>query len=483
MAKALAKAEPNIDIVSLFKLLEFEPHSEAQWEYCASKTRFNIPCCGRRWGKSQAAGHRATLKAFIPNSYTWIVGPTYRLGEKEFRVVWDDFEKLGIFNYKSCRKQYSVNQGNMRIQTPWGSVVEVVSAEKPDGLLGEGLSHVVMSEAARHNRETWEQYIEPALSDLEGTADFPSTPKGYNWYHGLWMLGQEGFAQKAHAASYRSWQFPTWTNAARYPEGLENKEIQRLKAVSSEVYFNQEYGAQFTSISGAIYDEWNEQVHVHKHEYRPDWPNYLAFDYGYANAFVCLDIQVSPNDDVYVWREYYGSYVSTYEHGQNLVHRNRFESPKGYRIDGMWGDPRGADEAATLALTLGYVASQDVPWKLGVEAMKRLMKPDDAGNVKLHVDPSCVNLKRQLGQLHVKDASRRSQDINELQGDGNIQHKVDDHAADALRYFVGPYFVMGANSHLEDTYGIAYRGSESEDFLRHHGNPFTLGNDTFVRLG
>ena len=45
----------------------------------------------------------------------------------------------------------------------------VVSADNPDSLLGEGLSHVIMSEAAKHNRATWEQYIEPALSDLRGS--------------------------------------------------------------------------------------------------------------------------------------------------------------------------------------------------------------------------------------------------------------------------------------------------------------------------
>jgi len=394
-----------------------------------------------------------TFKSFVPDSYNWIVGPTYKLGEKEFRVVWADYKKLGLLKY--CRKSYSPKQGDMRITTPWNSVVEVVSADNQDSLLGEGLSHAVMAESARHTQPTWEQYIEPALSDLLGTCDFPSTPQGFNWYHGLWLLGQD----TEKNPSYKSWRFPSWTNPVRYPDGLKNAEIIRIRATVSRTWFEQEYGANFTTLSGAIYEEWDESVHVQSHIYQPAWPNFLAFDYGFANPFVALDIQVAPNEDIYVWREYYLSYKSTMEHGQFLKER---ANPEGYNVQGMWGDPRGADEAATLSLIIGYVGSQDVPWKHGVEEIKRRLKARPA---RLFVDPSCTNLRRQMGQLHVKRQAKQTLfDLNETSGDGNIQHKVDDHAADALRYFVGPMFVLGMGMHLEDLYGAAYVNSESQRF-------------------
>lgn len=452
MSKAIPSAEPGIDLPTLYEKLGFVPHSQGQKDYLFSTSRFNIPCCGRRWGKSQAAGHRMTGKLFIPDSYNWIIGPTYKLGEKEFRVVFRDMEELGILKY--CKKSYNVKQGDMRIATPWKSVLEVASAEKQDSLLGEGLSHAIMSEAAQHHRSTWEQYIEPALSDLLGTCDFPSTPKGYNWYHGLWTVGQ----QEHLTDDYKSWRFPSWTNSVRYPGGLDNVEIQRIKSRVSKIYFDQEYGASFTAVTGAIYEEWDKNVHVQPCQYNPRLENYLAFDYGYVNPFVALDIQVSPDDTVYVWREYYGKFKSSYEHGLTLKQR---ENPPNYNITAMWGDPRGADEAATMALTIGYVGSFDVPWKPSVEFIKRLLKAK-----KLFVDPSCVNLIREMGQLHVKPVSRNSStDLQELSGDGNIQHKVDDHACDALRYFIGPHFVAGAGSHLADVYGDNYAGSESQSFL------------------
>lgn len=454
---------------SLFKALKFEPHSDAQWDYCESGARFAVPCCGRRWGKSIATGHKFTYKAFKADSYNWIVGPTYKLGEKEFRVFWRDLEKLNLL--KHCkRKQYSVNQGNMRVELPWGAVCEVVSSEKPDSLLGEGLDHAVMSEAAKNNRMVWEQYIEPALSDKRGSADFPSTPQGFNWYHGLYTLGQD-----PSMTDYKSWSFPTWTNKARYPLGLKEYELIRIKSTVSKVYWEQEYAAMFTSMAGAIYDEWDDRVHLKEHTFVPAWANYLGFDFGFSNPFVALDMQVGPDDTVYFWREYYERFQSTWDHGQNLLKR---DNPPGYHIDGMWGDPRGADAIATLSGILGFVASQDVPYGHSIEAIKRMLKVDDTGSAHFYVDPvGCPNLARQMRQLHVKEASRQSkQDLNESQGDGNIQHKVDDHAADAARYIIGPLYVLGAGTHLEDIHGSVYSGSESEDFLRLHStSPFTLG--------
>ena len=136
MADAISGAEPGISSEALYQKVGFKPHSEGQLEYLNSKARFNAPCCGRRWGKSQAAGHRMTYKSFIPDSWNWIVGTSYRIGEKEFRVGMTT--KSWIFC--DIARRLTVNIRVICISRHRGVRLCLVSADNPDSLLGEGLS-------------------------------------------------------------------------------------------------------------------------------------------------------------------------------------------------------------------------------------------------------------------------------------------------------------------------------------------------------
>jgi len=199
--------EPNISREMLFKQLEYEPHGQEQWNAHRATQRFRTICAGRRFGKSQWAGHELTYKMFVPHSINWVVGPDYGLGEKEFRVCYLDFQKLGLLS--RCSKSYNVKQGNMRIYfKDLDSLLEVKSAERKDSLVGEGLDHVCMSEAAKHQMSTWDMYIQPAITDKQGSADFPSTPDGFNWFKGMYELGQ---SPREDLDDYVSWRFPTLT--------------------------------------------------------------------------------------------------------------------------------------------------------------------------------------------------------------------------------------------------------------------------------
>jgi len=442
-----AMRELVIDKAKLFETLGYKPHSIEQSQIHDSVARYKIPCCGRRFGKSQASGHEITAQAFTPDSWIWIIGPTYKLGEKEFRVVYDDFvRKLKI----KVKKQYNVLQGNMRIELPWNTTIEVVSADKQDSLVGEGLDFACMSEAALHQMSTWQMFIQPALSDKRGSAIFPSTPRGYNWYYGLYQLGQD-----PDYPEYESWRFPTWMNQAVFPGGIDDPELVQIRNVVSDSYWKQEYGAEFTTFAGQIYDEFDESVHVKTFEYNPGWKNYVCFDFGFTDPFVALDIMVDPMDNIYVWREYMVTGKTTWEHA-NII--NTRDNPEGYHVDAMFADPRGADEIATLQLILGPVYARNVGWITGVEAVKRYLKLGTDGKPKLFMHPRCSELVRQMKALRTKTVKEGH---NAREG----QHDYDDHGPDCLRYFFNEYVVLGAGTSLEDVYSDTYRGSEAEGFI------------------
>ena len=174
MGQNLAKAK-------YFQTIGYTPHPK-QWLYHNSEARFRVPVCGRRFGKSMMAGKDLQPDLFLPNQRFWIVGPTYDLGEKEFRVIWDDLiiaQELG--KDKRIKKAYNKRSGDMYIEFPWKTRLEVRSADHPENLVGEALNGVIVSEAAKHKVDTWERYIRPALADKQGWATFPTTPEGQNW--------------------------------------------------------------------------------------------------------------------------------------------------------------------------------------------------------------------------------------------------------------------------------------------------------------
>lgn len=445
--------QPPVDRRKLFAELGYTPHSDLQWEAHESTSRFRIPCCGRRWGKTTFAGNELTAYMFQKNARYWIVGPNYRLGEKEFRVVYENLvRKLNLG--KRLKVSYNTKQGDMRIHwTDLNTTLEVVSAERPDSLIGEGLDGVIMSEAATHRPSTWEMYIEPALSDKRGWAIFPSTPRGFNWFQGLWQMGQ--IDDDHH--DYHSWRMPTWSNLAAYPDGRDDPEIRRIERTVSKAHFLQEYAAEFTAFEGKIYDEFDPNIHVVRFEYNPAWKNYWAFDFGFADPFICLDIMVDPSDNVYVWREYMKRTITTWEHASLLRSR---ANPKGFHIDGMYADPRGADEIATLQLTLGAIQARPVGWMQGIEAVKRHMKLGPDGKPKLYIHPSCTELIRQLQQLRFAE-SREGVNLKEK------QHDYDDHGPDALRYFFSEHFVLRPYGSLADVYG-GRATTEAATFFQNH---------------
>lgn len=443
---------------AFFKAIGYEPHPK-QRLYHQSPARFRVPCCGRRFGKSVMAGRDLEPKLFDRNKRFWCVGPTYDLGEKEFRVIWDDLiiaRRLGL--RKDIRKAYNKRSGEMYIEFPWQTRIEVRSAEYPEHLVGEALDGVIMSEAAKHKHETWERYIRPCLADHRGFADFPTTPEGFNWLYTLWKLGKDpGFA------AYESWQFPSWDNPHVYPGGKDDTEILEIQRTTAPEWFAQEIGADFASFVGKIYPEFDESVHVKDFPFRPSWPNYMAIDFGYVNALAAVEFQVSPWDDIYVWREHYMSYKRLDEHIELWKSR---QQPDGYHINMAFGD--AADPEGALTISEKFAPCLAMPeskenWREGIDLVKTFLRLEQTGEAdefgtpevapKLFVARSCVNVIREFNSYRAPQTRGGTGNLNESGKRGGAQ-KQDDHAMDALRYGLMHIFKLGAVYHLEDVYRL-----------------------------
>jgi hypothetical protein len=433
---------------AVFRVINYQPHAE-QLKFHDSEARFRVACCGRRFGKSTMAARDLIPRLFEPQKRFWIVGPTYDLGEKEFRIVWDDLiigQALG--KDKRVKKAYNKKQGNMFIQFPWQTVLEVRSADHPENLVGEALDGLIVAEAAKIRTDTWTRYLMPALSDKRGSATFPTTPEGYNWLYRLWQQGQN-----PRFPNWASWQFPSWANTAVYPGGRNDAEILELENNLPPEEFAQEIGAEFGAFVGKIYSEWSEKDHVREVNYNPELPNYVAFDWGFTAPLAAIEFQVDSRDNVYVWREHYKTWTTLPEHFKIMKARPQ---PAGYKIDLCFGD--AADPAAvaeTCQLFAPCVADPAAKenWREGIMLVKRFLKLYDTGLVdrygipdqmpKFFVDYSCTNTIDEFNSYKAKSAPKGN-------NAPEMAQNIKNHAMDAIRYGLMHLFKLGAQYHLTD---------------------------------
>ena len=444
----------NIDKPALFKMLDYNP-MDHQWKFHDCKKRFRCAVCGRRTGKTTMVAYDRVASLLVPKSLGWIIGPTYDLASKEFRMMWDSLIiGLDFGNEKKVKKNFNIRQGDMYIEMPWGARVEVRSAALKHTLVGEGLDWVIMSEAAKQDEETWQKYVRPALSDKRGTADFVTTPEGKNWLYKLWLL------YKTRAEEYASFKFPSWVNNEVYPGGYDDPEIQTMLETTLEEWFLQEIAAEFTAVVGRIFGEFNETDHVldYSYEFKPEWPNYIAFDWGFTAPLAAMEFQVSPRDEIFVWREHYESNRTLEWHINTIKERI---NPPGYRLDGAFGD--AADPEAVEYVSQHLIHCQADPdskqWMPGIRLMKAALKMQHDGTSfdeyerpvegpRYHVDPSC--------QAHISEMTgyraRQGVKANEFTGAGVVDKNCDDHTIDAIRYAFMHLWSVGVQHHLDEVY-------------------------------
>lgn len=280
------------DKAAYFDKTDYVPH-EAQKLVHYDNTRHRIMSNGRRWGKTVVGGKETETMAFVKNFLGepmkgWIIGPEYSDCEKEFRVVYNTFKKLGI-DQVSNKFLNNVESGSMRIHTKWGFDVQCRSARHPESLVGEGLDFVLIVEAGRHHRKVFTEYVRPALSDKRGWSMMSGVPEIAADTALLYWAYERG--QDPTKTQWSSFRMPSWTNSHVFPGGRRDPEILEAEDDLTEDEFRRQYGGEFVERIGRVMKEWDDDIHLTDIDYDPSKPLYVALDYGYANDWVWIWIQ------------------------------------------------------------------------------------------------------------------------------------------------------------------------------------------------
>ncbi len=232
--------------------------------------RFKVVACGRRFGKTET-GRILMVERALAGRVCWWIAPTYRMADD----VWRSFKATlaGVWRAK--------DEAMRRIDLPGGGVIAVRSGHNPDALRGAGLDLAVLDEAAYLAPAVWTAAIRPALADRRGEALFLSTPRGRNWFWGLWMAGQQ--ADHPH---WQSWRFPTAANPLIAPA-----EIEDARALLPERVFREEYLAEFLEDGGRVFRRVEEAATVEPGgSPQPDERYIFGVDWGRDADFTCIAV-------------------------------------------------------------------------------------------------------------------------------------------------------------------------------------------------
>lgn len=145
--------------------------------------RFNVLCCGRRWGKDILLERRTIKRALKLNQPVGWFAPTYKLLLENWRAM---RHLLAPVTTRASDVEH-------RIELVTGFPIEMWSLDNEDAGRGRKYGHISVNEAAmvKNLSNIWAMVLRPTLADLRGSADFGSTPKGLNGFFELWNIAAD----------------------------------------------------------------------------------------------------------------------------------------------------------------------------------------------------------------------------------------------------------------------------------------------------
>jgi phage terminase large subunit len=368
--------------------------------------RYKVIRCGRRFGKTYFSVTKITMEAMMKKGDYWFVAPTYRMAKE---IVWRLFEEIVPKGAVDKR-----NETELSIELKNGSKISLKGAEDPEKLRGVGLDGVVLDEFAFMSPQAW-TVISPTLQDRKGWAIFISTPNGYNHFYDLYNTIDDDF---------QSFHFTSYDNPY-----LEADELDKERARMSSEKFEQEYMAEFMKRSGAIWPQFDRDVHVVDRR-EPKGTIFGSIDFGFAVG----------HETAVLWHEVTSEGVYTFD-GFDVAQKSIDEvdemmksQTNGLIIQGIFADPARPDLIDELKRKDWPVLETNKDVELGIAKVHEYMMYDPVNKKpKWTISRHLTGAIEQIEQYVWTEV--RGEDGKFKQ----VPKKENDNYPDSLRYFIFNY--------------------------------------------
>lgn len=273
---------------------------------------------------------------------------------------------------------------------PNGSTIAVGGMDRPGSILSTEYDIIYPVEAVQFDAQDWDtfvmrnrNYVIPHQQVIADTNPaFPS-----HWLKQRCDAGETRLLNTYHTDNPAYWdeQLQDWTPRGRdYVMGKLNK--------LSGVYKARYRDGKWVIAEGAVYDEWNEAIHlIEPFEIPKSWRRFCSIDFGYNNPFVCQWWAVDPDDHMYMYREIYMTRRTVRQHAEQIKRLSA-----GEHIEFNVAD-HDAEDRATLAEHGIRTAPAKKEITVGIQAVQERLKVRDGDskpglmifkNALVEVDPA-----------------------------------------------------------------------------------------------
>lgn len=434
-----------------------EPHNKQKEVLVAPQKRILLNW-GRRSGKSFMAGMKVAMSAIEVQGNYYIIAPT---GGNAKKIYWDDILKVIFKDSPLVDKQFVRGLGrkdynevgfnenemsitidyieNAKVTTPDGKVITVnhnlklprskivlYGATEPDNILGIGLAGVVMDECAKmpNFKYVWSKVIRPMLGDKKGWAVFISTPLGiHNYWYTFVNMAKASLNKYfySHATAYDNPYFPDSEIEEAREDAIAEGDLPT---------FEQEWLAEFVNPEGAIFPEFDPEIHTFDTKELPKEGTYLmGVDFGFSpDPAAIISCLLDEDGCWWLFDETYDTKLDD-DRLANVIKNKMMDTV----YTRMVGDCQRKDSIELLRrvyhipITASSKGANSI--KTGIGQIHALLRVGKNGKPKLRVAKHLFNTIREF-----QSYSRK----RDTQGNYyNVPEDKNNHAIDAIRYIVG----------------------------------------------
>jgi len=315
---------------------------------------------------------------------------------------------------------------------PNGARIVVGGLDNPDKIGSTEFDLVYVQEAVELESDDWGMLLRGlrnnVLSYQQLLADCnPTFPE--HWLKQRCDQGITQLLESRHEDNPTIWDpsTGTWTPfGAEYMAGLDSLtgyQHQRLRL------------GLWVAAEGMFFQEWDPRVHViPPREIPPDWPRWVAVDWGFAAPFCCLWFARDPDTRrVYVYDEAYVAGLRDEQQADLIRTKSAGQIIRLVVLDPSMFNPRTESQRPSIAQVyhqrgLRHLVPGMNSRKQGWQVVRRLLAHDEHPTRLQVFQNKCPNLIRTLPVMVVDQLD--PEDVADVVKGS----KTEDHAVDALRY-------------------------------------------------